>query len=654
MSDLSIGLSGLDVALKAIATVGNNIANAATPGYHRQEIDVAPMPSDSGAALEVGNGAQVLGVRRLIDRVLEAEIFRQQPLLGQAEEELSVLQAVEGVLADLSAEGAGPALDRFFAALRELVAQPEDASLRTQAIWAADALAAQFRNLAEALAALDRSLDVEIAGALDQANGLALRIADLNAQLQATYYRRPDNNVLDMRDQAVLDLARLVGIETQDAAGGAITVRAAGTALVTLASTAALEAGLTPDGRTAVGVEGSGIFDAQVTGGRLGALLALKNDILPAVRQALDAVAREVIFRINREHAQAVGTAGSFTRLVSRAAADDLAEWDAPLAAGTIYVRVINAATGAAARYAVAVDPESADPAESTLAGIAGQFDAIDGLRASVSGGRMTLQADTGYRFDFLPALLPDPAAVNMTGTARPTISGLYTGSATQVFTARAVGSGEVGVTDGLAVEVLDAGGSVVATLSVGLGYAAGDVLDIGDGIRAAFSRGSLVVGDSFTILAPAEADASGFLAAAELNAFFTGNSAASMQVSADLRDAPERLATALTPAATDNRGARRMADVADTAAETLGGLTIGDAYRSLAADVGRQVAVRSARVEALQQSNRLLTAQRDEATGVDINEEAAKLIIFQQLFQSMAKYLATVRQTNETLFDIV
>jgi flagellar hook-associated protein FlgK len=654
MSDMSISLSGLDVALKAIETIGNNIANASTPGYHRQEVEIVPMPSSTAGGVSIGGGAQVVDVRRFIDQVLEAEIFRQQPLMGQVQTELGTLRSVEGILGNLSTEGASAALNNFFNSLTQLASQPESAPLRDQAVWAADVLASQFRNLSAGLDDLNHGLDVEVSATIDQANGLIDQIADLNAQIRESSVRSPDNNLLDRRDEAVSQLAALLDIQVQDGGSGTVIVRSGGMSLVGRGGAAHLEAGTTPGGLTGIAVAGTKFFDATISGGSLGALLALKNTILPDVRDALDATAQQVIQRINQEHVQGVGTAGPFSRLVGGVADEDLSAWNPPLAAGTFYMRITNAATGAVSRAAVAVDPSSADPAKSTLSGIAGQIDALTGVRASVASSQLRIEAEDGYRFDFQPAILPTPAENHLTGSAQPTISGLYTGATNQVLTAQVVGTGQVGVTSGLALKITDGNGNVLTTLNVGAGYAAGDVLEVADGVRLAFSAGDLNDGETFTVQALADSDTSGFLAGAGLNVFFRGNSAGTIEVADELLSDSSGLATSLGAAGTDNAGALRMAAVGDAKIESLGGVTIGDYFRRLVADVGQQVAVRQARQEGLQKAAQQLAIQRDDISGTDINEEAAKLMVFQQMFQSMAKYLAVVESTTKYLFDTV
>jgi flagellar hook-associated protein FlgK len=656
MGNMDIGLSGLRVALTALDTVGNNMANAATEGYHRQEIRVSPIPSGLGTGHPTGAGAEVTDIRRLVDAITEKEILRQQPLQGQTAQELETLQSVETILGDMSTGGLSQALDAFFASLREVAGQPQSAALRDQVVWAADALSAKFRGISSGINEIDAALRREADNLIDQVNGLATEIADLNRRIRDLYVRgTPDNNLIDRRDQAVVRVSELLDVEIQQGDDGTVSLFAGGRTVVVRTQATALEVGTTPDGKLGISVAGAGNFDEQAGGGRLGGILTLENDILPQTLGALDALATEIIRSINQAHVQGVGAAGSFTQTIGNVTEDDLSAWQPPPAAGQVFVRITNTATGAVERKAVTVDPGSADPAVSTLSGIASQFDALAGLGASVTAAGLRLAADTGYQFDFLPAVLPAPTTSGLTpGSAQPTFSGNYTGTANQTFTFRIVGTGAVGVTDGLAVEVADGGGNVVANLSVGRGYAAGDVLEAADGIRLNLSSGNLTDGETFTADAIASSDTSGFLAGAGINVFFHGASAATIDVADDLRTSSRRLATASGAGGADNLNALRMAGLADARFERLDGATISGRYRQLAANVGLKIATRQALQEASERALTQLANQRDKLSGVDLNEEAAKMLLFEQLFQSMAKYLATVNQTQQALFTVV
>jgi flagellar hook-associated protein FlgK len=650
MPDLSIALNGLNVALTAIDTVGNNIANAATEGFHRQEVDVEAIPYGGSARANVGGGARVSAIQRRIDTVVENEILRQQPLLAQVSEELTTLQTVESTIGDMGTQSLDASLDSFFGALQELAAQPDSAILRDQVLGAADSMTARLHDAAGVMDSLAGNLEVEAGTLVDQLNTLAAQVADLNGQLaQLNLQGSANNNLADRRDEAVKKMTELLDFQIQRNGDGTISLMAGGTPIVIGNQATKLDIGRGDSGKLGLSPAGTSNFSLDVSGGKIGGVLALENDLLPGISDELDALARQIIQQINQVHVQGVGTDGSFETLTSNHLDEDLTTWQPPVAAGTVYVRVTDTATGQATRQAIAIDP-----ATDSLSDVGAQFDAVGGLSAVVSGGRLRLQAESGYTFDFVPALLPQPATSTLTGTAEATISGAYTGTENQTLTCRVVGSGNVGVTDGLTVEVTDGLGNVVTNLKVGLGYRAGDVLAVSDGVQVKISAGTLNDGETFTIDALASSDTSGFLAAAGLNTFFAGHSAATIDLAADVRQSAGRLATSRDAGGIDNTNVCRMADVGSKPIAALGGISVGDYHRRMIAEVGQQVALRQGRQDGLQHVVTQLENQRESLSGVDLNEEAAKLMIFEQLFQSMAKYLASVDKMQQELFSVI
>jgi len=289
------------------------------------------------------------------------------------------------------------------------------------------------------------------------------------------------------------------------------------------------------------------------------------------------------------------------------------------------------------------------------LSAIAAKIDAIDGLTASVASSRLRIQADTGYTFDFLPAVLPEPTDSNLTGTSPPAISvsGIYTGTKNQTFTFTVIGTGSVGNGD-LQIEVKNGDGEVVTTLNVGEGYAAGDTLDAGDDIKISIGTGDLNDSDTFEVDVFGNTDTSGLLAAAGINTFFRGNNASTIEVCTDIVSEAGRIATALGADMTDNINVLRLAALRDEAVSSLDDMTPGEFYRQLVTDTGRQISV-----EQMQQNNseaiiQNLSNQQSEISGVDINDEAAQLLIFEQMFQAMAKYITSVQSTVATIMEII
>jgi len=125
MSNFDIGLSGLDAAKKAMDVIGNNIANAATDGYHRQRVELSPSYSTQQGSVLIGGGVNVKSVTRMMDVLLEQEILQQQSSLEQISQEFSTLLTIENAFGELSTEGGGlnASIDSFFNSLQDLTVE---------------------------------------------------------------------------------------------------------------------------------------------------------------------------------------------------------------------------------------------------------------------------------------------------------------------------------------------------------------------------------------------------------------------------------------------------------------------------------------------------------------------------------------------------
>jgi flagellar hook-associated protein FlgK len=655
MAGFDIGLSGIDAAQAALEVIGNNVANAATEGYHRQRVELVPASNAQGGGL-VESGVEVAGVMRLIDQLLEHEIVDQQSAYSQVSQELSVLSTVETTFGEFS-EGMGlnESIDAFFDALRDLAAAPLDDVARSATVSAAQALTAEFRRLGASVTNMEDQIVLEAQNTADSINLLINQIAELNASIQniEVGYGQA-NNLRDERDQLISQLAELVEIETMTREYGVVDVSIAGLPVVTNTIPLELAVG-SQDGQTlsVMAADGEG-YTLNVRGGKLGGLLSLKNELLADVRSDLDTLARAIVTRVNQYHVQGVGPDGSFTELTGWIMdSTDLSAGDSEITDGAFYIRVTNDSTGTVERYQIDVDVSG--PVPDTLETVAAKIDAIAGLNGSVTSSRLHVAADLGYAFDFIPAVLPEPTATNFTAASAPTVavSGIYRGAENDTFTFAVAGSGSVG-NGSLRLEVTDQAGNVSSTLNIGSGYAAGDVIEMTNGIKIAVGAGDVNNGDSFEVEAFATTDTSGLLAATGMNAFFSGASASEMQLCQAIADEPDRIATALGGDLLDNAAALQLSQLRDEELEALGGLTPGEYYQRTVAGLGQEIALKQSQRDNVEAMIQNLETQQSDLSGVDINDEAAQILVYEQMFQAMAKYLNTLQGTMMTLMEVV
>jgi len=656
MADYTIGLTGLTAAATALEIIGNNVSNASTDGYHRQRVELTPSTYGKAGTVTVGAGVDVAGVSRLLDRLLEEEILSQQSSYGQISQELSVMTTVETTFGEFAEDsGLNATIDKFFSALEGLAAHPMESVYRSDVVSAAEVMCSEFQRLGASVEDLQSQVVLEARNIGSSINSLVSQIADLNGQIQNIEVTGTQaSNLRDQRDELIGELAECVNVQAQGREYGIVDVSIGGLPVVSGTVSLDIFVGLTDDGTLGVSPAESQGRNLDVEGGELGGLLSLNNELLDEVANNLDTLAKTIIDNVNRYQVEGLGDDGSFSELTGWNIGDGtLSSLNSKVTDGSFYIRLTDTATGEVERYEIEVDASGASP--DTIATIAAKINAIPGLSASVLSSQLHIVAELNHTFDFMPAVLPEPTSSSFSTASPPTVtlSGVYNGAENGTLTCTVNGSGDVG-NGTMRLDVTDADGNLVSTLNIGAGYAAGDSLDLGNGVKVEVGTGQFNDGDHFEIDVLASSDTSGLLAAAGMNVFFSGASASKMQVCGDISESAGRVATSYGADLTDNAAALRLAGVQDEEMENLSDMTVSEYYQRLVTDVGQEVALlesRQANIEAMLQN---LENQRDETSGVDVNDEAAQLMVFQQMYQAIAEYMSTIQTTMDTLMDMI
>ncbi|MFA5552995.1 MAG: flagellar hook-associated protein FlgK [Phycisphaerae bacterium] len=661
MANFEIGISGLTAAQKSLDIIGNNIANAATPGYHKQRLDLNPAYCAYNSATIIGGGVDARSITRMIDNLLEKELLRQNSILTQIAQERTTLQTIENTFGELAGSGGlNAAIDRMFNAFADLTGHVGEIIWQQQVVAEAEMMASQFRSMGDILSKLDQQITLESEHLIERANTLITQIAKFNDDIERIEITGGvANNLRDHRDQLITQLSEIIGVQTIERRNGVVDVEAGGIAVVIGTSYSSLEAGIMEEGGLGITIQGASNYTSNVHGGRIGALISLKNNIIGGIRENVDTLATTVISQVNQYHVQGIGSAGSFNRLDGWAVSTTvLADWVPPITDGKINIRVTDISTGDISRTEInlaAIVPSNPSVGL-TLEDVAAEINDITGLNCWVDSSGLHLErSSANYKFDFLPEVLPEPTDSTLTGTSVPNIavSGVYTGTENDTFTFTVSGAGTVG-NGVLELVVTNSDGQAVKTLNIGSGYAAGDILEVGNGIRISIGVGDFGVDDNFEVDAFSSTDTSGLLAAAGVNTFFKGTGASDITVCSDIIDNPARVAASLSSDGHDNANVSRFAQLSGESLAELGNLTIGDYYRKLVTDIGQELSIRQVRQDSIEASVKNLQNQRSEISGVDINEQAAQLLVFQQMFQSMAKYMSVVQNTLDSIMSIV
>jgi flagellar hook-associated protein FlgK len=656
MLNIQIAYSGLRASQVAMDTIANNLANATTPGYHRQVVLLQDRPPVQVQNLLQGAGVDAARVQRLRQALVEATLTSNISERGSSEARLDVLQQIETLFA--TGEGSWPdRLQSFFNQLQELSANPDDALQRRTVLSQASAMTDQVRSLMAGLAQLRSGVTAEIRDLVAEVNEDMAQIAELNQRIAtAEGFGFVPNDLWDRRDQVVNELAKIVDPIVLQQGGHRDVMFLAGGSVAVAQRAMELEVETDEAGQLAVVLPGLP-QSLEFSGGRLATLLSANNEIITDFESRLQEFTSTLMTTLDHAQATGLGLSGPFDVLVGQRSVTSVdvplvrSASDFPLSAGTLAVSVTNAATGARQTTVLTIDP-----ATQSLEDVAALLDGVAHLHAIVEpqSGTLSLRADSGYAFDFAGRPETEPDATGITGTTRASLGGTFTGSANDRFTFRALGTGTVGVTPDLAVEVRCASGELVATLDVGLGYEAGQALQVADGVTVSFASGTLNTGDSFTSPMIADADTTGILAALRLNSFFVGSDATTIAVNPLLLENPGLLATSRTGEAGDIGNLTRLLDARDAKLLAQGTQTLEEYVTDVIATVGTEVQDAQLVDEHVQTLGEQLEAERDHYSGVDPNEEMVRLLQFQQAFTAAAKLIVIADETMQELLKVI
>ena len=261
-----------------------------------------------------------------------------------------------------------------------------------------------------------------------------------------------------------------------------------------------------------------------------------------------------------------------------------------------------------------------------------------------VAGEKLT--TTSGVEISFGAGTVVDTESFQVTALSSPLVTGHYTGSTDETYTCTVVGNGDIGITDGLKLKIEDGSGNPATFVNIGSGYVAGETVwnDVNNDIQLKMDIGTLIDGQVFKIEALADSDTSGFLASTGINTFFKGHSASSIGVNDAISDNPAKLAVSMGNEMVDEKNISRISNLSEQPMSALGQKTLTEYYRSISNGLAQKIRVVSLNESNSEQLMLQLRTQRDKISGVDINNEAAELMVYEQMFQAMSKYMNIVK----------
>lgn len=657
---ISISVSGIRAAQQALMVTSHNVTNASTDGYSRQRTIQATNIAINTGTGSIGQGTHVVTVERMYDKYLSGQVNSAQTQVSYLDSLYTQLSQIDSMLADADA-GLSPALQGFFSGVQQVASNPSLLEGRQVMITSAQTLVSRFQNLDTRLSELASEVDGRIVDTVDQINTYATQIADINKRIVTAQAGtgQPANDLLDQRDQMIAELNKYIKVSTTSNSDGGYNVFI-GNGQQLVIGGRAMEMTATPSrsdpGKVAVGLMTQGgaieLPEKLIVGGELGGLLEFRAKSLDTVNNELGRIATSLALTFNAQYSLGqdllgniegdTGFVGDFfsipnPRILSNTSntgsgslSADFATPTGPSApdySGSHYTNLTNSdyqvAFGAGGTYTVTRLTDKTVVASGTGTGSV-TFDGVNLNIAAVGadGDKFTLKpvAEAARNIDIDNRIANDPRLINAAAPIRATQAATNTGS-------MKISQGIVG------------SGYSVAGLPATLTASATNLSGVPGTWTAVYSDGSTASGTGNVALTSGSATLS-TIAFAGMSFSVSGTPSAGDSFTIERNGSGVQ----------DGRNAVLLGKLQTNNTMAGGTATFQSVYARLVSENG--IRTRSAQVQLDAQEAMLAQAQstRDAYSAVNLDEEAANLLKFQQAYQASAKAL----EIGNKLFDAI
>lgn len=643
---LNIGTSALLAFQRSLSTTGHNIANSDTEGYSRQRVNLATqIPQQTGVGY-LGSGVKVTEIERMYDDFLATQMRSAQTSASEMENYFSHASRIDNILADPNI-GLDPAIQDFFDATQVLADDPASVSSRQVMLSEAGAMVNRYHDLNKQFTDSNNQLNQEMGDLANEVTGLAQSLAQVNQgiveAIGAAGGAAP-NDLLDQREVLLNDLSKLVNISVVPQDNGAWNVFVGkGQALVmgsTNATLTSVSSSSDPSQRDIAFTNASGtqVVTSQISGGELGGLLNFRDEILnPAINQ-LGLVAIGMTDRVNSQHQQGLDLDGNFGgEFFAPHSVGVLSNANNSVPAPTVTANFVNTGNLTASDYELKATGANTFTLTRLSDGqvitpVGGEYDGMSLTLAGATTGDSWLIQPTRNAASNMELLISDPRKVAAAGPVRAVHSTNSAGGPN-------LGSGDISQPVYSSTPTLPL--TALADITLTFDSANNQFTD---------SLGNVHPYDPAT-------DSNGKSASITLS----NSNVVSFTLTGTPVDGDQFVIQHNDSGIGDNRNALKLVDL-QSAKTMLGDATGGGAetasfqvvYSQLVSDVGsktHQAEVNFNATDGLRErhQNALLSV-----SGVNLDEEAANLVKFQQAYQAAAQVISVSNSLFDTLISAV
>jgi flagellar hook-associated protein 1 FlgK len=639
MSLLTIGRSGLYAAQAALSTTGHNITNANVAGYSRQTVVQETSIAMGGSYGFIGTGTQIAEVKRYSDEFLNAQVRTAQSASSGLDAYQAQITQIDNLLSDTTS-GLSPALQDFFSAVQNLTGDRAGVPSRGALLSTADTLAARFQAMDGRMEEIRTGVNTQLTTSVNLINTYGSQIAELNdriGKLSAGDAHNLPNDLLDQRDQLVMELNKQVKATVMAGDNNSLTVSiGTGQPLVVGAQAFQLTASNSATDQTRITIgyvtanKIAPLPEAALSGGALGAVLEFRTKTLDMAQNSLGRIAIGLAASVNAQHHLGLDANGNpggdmFT-----------------IPAAQVTKNINNNQTNTAV-----INATISDPTKLTTSDYKVVFDGTDYNVFRLSDNQKTVIASNPQTIDGIDFDISGSAAAGDNFLVRPTVGGaanfkVALTDQSQIAAAAPIatsvpltnkGTGKIGA-GSIDKTFLSAPPTLPLTLTLA-----------DDGTT------KTVTGFPDAVVMTINGKAQPSIPAGDPVPFVDGATYTSAGISISLNGAPVAGDTFKIEANTglgDTRNASLLGDLQSKNILDGGTATYQSAYAHLVSEVGNKT--REVQVGAQAMSAQLEQAQSaaNNVSGVNLDEEAANLMKYQQAYQAAGK----VMQVADTIFN--
>lgn len=638
---INTGWSGLNAATQAMETVSNNTANVNTPGYNVESVHQTEIP---GLPNGVGIGTDVTSIQRAFNQF----VFSQLVGAGSASQAAQVMQSNAQNLAAIfpiasgGAGGLGTALTGFFSAMNAVSQDPTSLPNRQTFLSDAAALAADFNSVGGQLAAGQASLNGQMTSAVNTVNSLTQQIAALNAQImaQSAAGTGSANAVMDTRDNLVQQLGQQLGVTVVAGASGSVDIYTTGGAVLvdggTSTNLTAVSSGYGGASLSVVYQPTGQDITAGLSGGAIGGIIGSQAQIA-AVQNSAGGLAASLAAAVNTQQSLGLDLNGAQGGALFTVGGPSVIAGPSNTGSGTLAAAITDTNAFVPDNFVVTktgAGYQATNTATGQVTALgAGPSLNLDGMTLTVSG-----TVNTGDSFEVEP-----------TANAAQTLAVATTDPKTVAAASAYVASpgSNIGNVTASAFSAAASGSLPPGTVIVPAG-------NFGQNLTVKFTSAT-----TFDVLSASTVIASGTFSAAngaQIAIAYPSPPAPAGEV-ATFSLSPGTPAVgdnfSLTPGGIASNG-NVLAMTNLVSQNLLSGQTLSNAYATLVGRVGSAGQAANFAATTAQGVLSQVQSVQQSISGVNLDEQAADLVSYQQAYQAAAQIIASAQVLFQSLLTAV